>query len=111
MNPQALERQNRQAAGWIAEVKADWLVAATILAQLAPRQAVTEADVRRMIDEIEDKVRMLAEADPAAKIAVYTALGIRLTYHPERNAVLVEAQPPPWALERVGGGLELTRHL
>jgi hypothetical protein len=103
MNPQALERQNRQAAGWIAEVKADWLVAATILAQLAPRQTVTDADMRVMIDEVEDKVRMLAEADPETKNALYAALGIRLTYEPERNAVLVEAQPTSWALDRVGG--------
>lgn len=61
-----------------------------------------------MIDEVEDKVRMLTEADPAAKNALYATLGIRLTYDPERNAVLVEARPRSWALDRVGGG-EWTR--
>lgn len=60
--------------------------------------------MRLMIDNVYDKVRMLNEADPAAKNALYDALGIRLTYDPERNAVLVEARPKSWALDRVGGG-------
>jgi site-specific DNA recombinase len=94
-------------AGWIAEVKAERLNAEATLAQLGPRRAVTDADMRLMIDEIEDQVRMLAEADPVAKKALYADLGIQLTYEPERNKVLVEAKPTaPWALEalRISAG-------
>jgi hypothetical protein len=57
----------------------------------------------RMIEQVEDGVKMLSEADPEAKNALYAALGIRLTYDPERNRVTVEAQPSLRALGRVGG--------
>ncbi len=55
------------------------------------------------MDAIEGKVKLLAEADPAAKAALYASLGVKLTYHPDRQTVLVEAQPTEiWATERVG---------
>jgi hypothetical protein len=74
------------------------------LASLAPRQTLSEADVRRMIDQVEDKIRMLAEANTVAKSALYGALGIGLTYDPRRESVLVESRTDSWALDRVGGG-------
>ena len=91
-------------ASWIAEVQMDRDAAEQALAKLKPRQTLTEADVRHMIEQVEDGVKMLSEAEPEAKNALYAALGIRLTYDPERKRVTVEAQPNSWGLDRVGGG-------
>jgi hypothetical protein len=57
-----------------------------------------------MIDQVEDKVKMLAEADPEAKRPLYAALGLRLTYVCDGNSVRVESQAGSWGLDRVGGG-------
>lgn len=46
---------------------------------------------------------MLVQADSDAKVAVYAALGIRLTCDPSQRKVLVGSQPVTWALERLGG--------
>ena len=51
---------------------------------------------------LQDMVRVLKKANPADKAAVYTGLGISLTYHPD-GRVLVESRPT-CSQERVGGG-------
>jgi site-specific DNA recombinase len=92
------------ASQWISEVQAERLVADRVLGTLIPTQSLTAGDMRRLIDSVEDKVRMLTEADTEDKAALYAELGIRLTYDPNRKVVNVEAQPDSWALDRVGGG-------
>jgi hypothetical protein len=91
-------------AGWMADEQAKRQEAERVLASIKPRQTPTEVDVRRLFDEVEDSVKMLAEADPETKSALYAALGIRLTYDSDRKRVTVEAQPRSWGLGRVGGG-------
>jgi site-specific DNA recombinase len=91
-------------AGWMAEVQAERVEAEKALTRLRPQQVLTVDDVRHMVDNVEDKVRMLAEADPATKTALYAALGVRLTYDHQRKTMVVESQPRSWALDRVGGG-------
>ncbi|HEY1826716.1 MAG TPA: hypothetical protein VGF87_01780 [Acidimicrobiales bacterium] len=91
-------------ASWMAEVQTDRQGAEQALTNLNPRLRLSEADVRRMIDQVEDGVKMLSDADPEAKSHLYNALGIRLTYDSERNCVTVEAKPGSWGLDRVGGG-------
>jgi hypothetical protein len=59
-----------------------------------------------MVDEVEDTVRMLAEADPEAKATLYSALGIRLAYDHKRKVMTVESQPRSWAIDRVGGAYD-----
>jgi hypothetical protein len=49
-------------------------------------------------------VKLLVDAEPEAKAALYVDLGVRLTYDFTRKIVAGEPQPAPWALERVGGG-------
>jgi len=94
-------------ARWFAEVQTDRSDCERVLEVLRPQQVLTADDVGQMVADVEDKVRMLAEADPAAKMALYAALGVRLTYDHQRKTMLVESQPSSWALDRVGGG---TRH-
>jgi hypothetical protein len=57
-----------------------------------------------MIESVESELRQLSDADTDTKAALYSALGIRLTFDHRRRSVTVEAQPEAWALERVGGG-------
>ncbi len=53
-------------ASWMAEVQADRRAAEQALASLKLRETLSEADVRRMIEQVEDEVRMLSLADPEA---------------------------------------------
>ena len=57
---------------------------------------------RRLIDAAGDNLTMLADADLVTKADLYGALGLRLTYEPLHDRVLVEAQP--WGFDRVRGG-------
>jgi len=90
---------------WIVEVQGERLSAEQALATLAPSPAVTKDDIRRIVDSVEDKTRMLADADPITKAALYADLGITLTYEPDRRVVVVESRPKKlWAKDRVGEG-------
>ena len=68
---------------------------------------MTAEDVRQMVSEVEDKVKMLSEADPEAKATLFSALGIRLTYHDQQKVIAVESQPGSWPLNVSEGGLEV----
>ena len=74
---------------------------------LAAQEAVrplTAANIREMVEAVGDKVGILASADPETRAALYTSLGITLTYEHDRRIVHVEAQPgASCAYERVGG--------
>jgi site-specific DNA recombinase len=90
---------------WIADTQAERAAASHALAADDTPPPLTPDDVRRMVDAVEDKVQMLAEADPSTKAALYASLGITLTYEHDRRVVTVEARPEsPCANERVGGG-------
>jgi hypothetical protein len=78
----------------MAEVQADYSAAERVLAFRRPQAVLTVDDVRQMVGDVEDKVRMLAEADPVAKSALYSALGIRLTYDHQRNGWRSKVSPP-----------------
>ncbi len=57
-----------------------------------------------MVDAVEDKVRLLADADPKTEAALYASLGVSLCYEHDRRVVTVEARQPGHVHnERVGG--------
>ena len=90
---------------WIAEAQADRKAAEGALTAHEAVRPLTPGEVRRMVDAVEDKVQMLADADPVTKAALYASLGLSLTYEHDRRAVIVEARPDiSCANERVGGG-------
>ena len=94
-------------AGWIAQTQQQRAVAQAQLRNIPRQEHMTEADIAALIDEIADHTRALATADPARKADLYGKLGLRLTYHPEKQAVRVEAHldPAPHGdLVRVRGG-------
>lgn len=53
-------------------------------------------------------MRLVAEADPDGKAELYTRLGLKLTYYPEKQYVeaRLEAKPPHVRAVCVRGGLE-----
>jgi hypothetical protein len=77
-------------------------------AELATASAVRlcEAHLRAMVEGLGDLSRVLKVAIDDDKAAVYVALGLTLTYHPEQRKVVAEARPPAeiiaCATERVG---------
>jgi len=58
-----------------------------------------------MIEAVEDKVQMLAKADPTTKAALYASLGITLTYEHDHRMVSVEVQPAHAVMNVSEGGL------
>jgi hypothetical protein len=58
-----------------------------------------------MVDAVEDKVRLLADADPKTKASLYASVGVSLCYEHDRRVVTVETRQPGHVHnERVGGG-------
>jgi hypothetical protein len=90
-----------EVAKWINEVKAKRLDAERRLADLAPQQPLSAADIEEPLAGVPDKVALLADADPELKQRLYSELDLTLTYHPGEHLVRVEARP--WGSVRVGG--------
>jgi hypothetical protein len=88
----------------MADVQAERAKAEDTLSRLRPRQVMTAEDVRQMVSEVEDKVKMLSEADPEAKATLFSALGIRLTYHDQQKSDRCGIPTRVMAFERLGGG-------
>ncbi|GII70897.1 hypothetical protein Sme01_33730 [Sphaerisporangium melleum] len=48
-----------------------------------------------MIEEVGDLVRLVSEAGPDDKAELYTQLGLKLTYYPEKQYVEARIAPEP----------------
>jgi DNA invertase Pin-like site-specific DNA recombinase len=92
-------------ARWISEVQAERRAAEEELRQRGPTAALTEDDIRAMIESLEDPVGVLGAAEPAKKAALYESLGLALRYEPSKRRVLVEADLRGVRPVRVGGGI------
>ena len=92
-------------AGWMAEVQGERLRAEAELAPVGASQPLSRADVRRLVMSLGDMAKVLANADPEDKMAVYSELGISVIYHPEQGLLVAEARPASTCTtECVGGG-------
>jgi DNA invertase Pin-like site-specific DNA recombinase len=80
-------------AEWITDTQAKRARAERALARARPTAQITASAVHALLEGLPDKARMLAEAAPTEKARLYGAFGINLTYHPERNLVVVTADP------------------
>jgi site-specific DNA recombinase len=76
-------------AGWIREVEAERLAIQARL-RTATRRAPMTADE---ITALGDMIDILARAEPADKIKIYTRLGLRMTHDINANAIDVTAHP------------------
>ena len=76
-------------AGWMAEVQGERLQAEADLAVSAGSKPRTDAELRELILGLGDMAQVLAEADPADKVIIYTELGVTITYDPIGTAQLL----------------------
>jgi site-specific DNA recombinase len=66
---------------------------------------MTEAEIKAIADRLGDLVRVLADADPDGKSEIFRQLGLKLTYHPGREAVEAQITPAECGFfESVRGG-------
>ena len=85
-------------SGWINETQGERLRAENELAAAQPAGAVSEREIRTLVDSLGDVAAVLADADPKLKAQLYEDLGIDVRYDPaERTATAC-------ATVRVGGG-------
>ena len=90
---------------WMEEVAAEREVAARDLPDCPPPEPLTPSQVKALAKGMKDILWKLATADPKTKAALYTGLGLKLTYQPETDVVEIEARPQDaCATDGVGGG-------
>ncbi|WP_226930786.1 MULTISPECIES: recombinase family protein [Parafrankia] len=102
-------------AGWIAETTAQRAAAQAVLSTCSrqARPRLSRQEIADLVERLDDLRRVLRDADPEDKAKVYAALGVRLTYMPSEQRLLVAATP---ASRHVGvkvvseGGLEPLPH-
>ena len=92
-------------AAWIAEVQDERKAAEKALRRRRPASALTEADIRAMVESLGDLVGVLEAVEPAKKADLYDSLGLSLTFQPSKRSVLVEANLSGVRPVRVGGGI------
>jgi site-specific DNA recombinase len=91
-------------AGWIKESEAERLAAEVTLAETVTQEPLSGDEIRSLLALVRAGLVNLDEADPEARKAIYQDMGLRLIYHPERNAVEIESRPAACTQVRVGGG-------
>lgn len=91
-------------AGWLDEVRAERVAAEAALAISTPTSPPSEDEIRRLVAALGDVAQVLADADPAAKAAIYADLSVRLTYDHDQRKVVAEARPTGVQIAGVGGG-------
>lgn len=87
----------------LAELAAERNAMQKRIAALQPTDALTAADIDRIITELGGLTAVLDQATRTERMAIYGALGLRLTYQPDQHTVVAEADLGRVA-SRVGGG-------
>ncbi len=103
-------------AGWMRETQARRAEATARLrrARKQSQRRLTRDEIYELISNIGDPHELLRDADNDDKAALYSQLGLRLTYHPHNDEVRVEMtlDPDSLGLQCVSeGGLEPPRPL
>lgn len=92
---------------WIAQTQAERSLAEARLRQRNGTKRLTRDQINHIVTALTSLAQVINDADPRDKTEIYKQLGLRLTYHPDRSAVRVEATPGPVYVRSVsGGGLE-----
>jgi len=72
--------------------------------QRRPSDPLSARTIHEIVDELQGITVALDAAEPTERRAVYEALGVNLTYHPDRKSVHVGAGAPHVLRVGVGGG-------
>jgi hypothetical protein len=67
--------------------------------------ALTDDDIRMMVENLEDLVGVVSAAEPAKTAALYESLGLTLEHEPSTRRVLLEADLGGERPVGVGGGI------
>ncbi|GAB3129507.1 hypothetical protein [Microbispora hainanensis] len=78
---------------WIAETQTQRVAAQAQLRQASGRRRMSKEEIDAVVTALGDLVKVLQEADPVDKADIYSQIGLRLTYRPQKR--LVEAQVIP----------------
>jgi hypothetical protein len=86
----------RVVSEWIAQTQGEKSLAQARLRQRgAARKRLSREQIHYIVTTLTDIAQVIHDADPRDKAEIYSQLGLRLTYHPGKAAVLVEARPAP----------------
>ncbi|MFC6084024.1 hypothetical protein [Sphaerisporangium aureirubrum] len=77
----------------MAETRAERMKAEGRMRAIRKKHELTEKEIKEMIPQMTEMVRLLGEADPADRNDLYTQMGLRLVYDPSERVVHVEARP------------------
>jgi site-specific DNA recombinase len=80
---------------WITEATTQRLRAETDLRQATNKTTLTRQQIQALIEECADIATDLHHAEPASIAATYHKLGLRLTYHPDKQLIRAAACPTP----------------
>jgi site-specific DNA recombinase len=95
-------------ARWISEVQFERRSAEEELRRRRPAAALTEDDIRAMVESLADLVGLLQAANAEKRAALYQSLRLSLIYDPSKRSVLVEADLGGVRPVRVGGAIRTT---
>ena len=87
----------------MAEVGAERVAAQRELDGTTETAPLTGDEVRALVQLVRKGLIGLAKAPPAQRAAKYATMGLRLTYHPEDDALDIESRPDACTQVRVGG--------
>jgi hypothetical protein len=89
---------------WINQTQADKSLAeARIRQRGTDLKRLSREQMEYIVTTLTDLTQVIHDADPRDKAEIYRQLGLRLTYQPEKAAVLVEARPTPVGIRFVSG--------
>lgn len=93
-------------SGWIADAQAKKLAAKRRLDAATPSEPtrMTREEIDALVKGLGDLLAVLRDADPADKNEIYLKLGLKLTYHPEENKMIAQANPNDHVPNCVRGG-------
>ena len=92
-------------ARWISEVQLERRSVEEEIRRRRPAAALTEDDIRAMVENVADLVGVLQAANAEKRAVLYQSLGLSLIYEPSKRRVLVEADLGGVRPVRVGGGI------
>ncbi|MDF5759397.1 DUF2637 domain-containing protein [Spongiactinospora sp. TRM90649] len=82
-------------SSWINETKRERARLEGELKAVPAAQRISTTEIRAMMEEVGDLVRLIADSDPDDKAELYTKLGLKLTYYPEKQYVEARIEPEP----------------
>ena len=78
---------------WMKETQAKRAIAEARLKRPKGHRRMTGEEITELITMLGDAMQVIRDAEPADKAAIYSRLGLTLTYHPNKKRVVAEARP------------------